>query len=86
MCVCVCVFFLCFFFIQGLYCNVIVTSKCLLINIDLQFADIGHVAVCALRYTAVSTSVLFRLSLRPRAAEYTIGICKEKAKKPKVSK
>ena len=25
-------------------------------------------------------------SARPRAAEYTIGICKEKAKKPKVSK
>ena len=26
------------------------------------------------------------ISARPRAAEYTIGICKEKAKKPKVSK
>ena len=32
------------------------------------------------------TRELSLISARPRAAEYTIGICKEKAKKPKVSK
>ena len=31
-------------------------------------------------------TLLGLVSARPRAAEYTIGICKEKAKKPKVSK
>ena len=36
--------------------------------------------------TAVFNTAWAIISARPRAAEYTIGICKEKAKKHKVSK